>query len=109
MTFFKTAYFDIKNFLYLDWKKLLAIPIGFLVICFAFYMRYAKNQMGSFGDIWLYIFGGIKEYTYDQSFKFPVIWTTVLLYLFYITLYYPYNDLLGYGQNVLIRSRNRFN
>lgn len=109
MMFFKLAYFDIKNSFNLEWKKFLVVPIGFLTVCFPFYLRYAKIGAVGFGDFWLYMFGGIKEYTYDDAFKFPVIWTVVLLYLFYITLYYPYNDLLGYGQNVLIRSGSRFN
>lgn len=116
MMFFKTTYFDIKNFLRQEWKKLLVVPLGFLLLCFTFYLKYVKNTMpqnisGSFGDYWLYIFGGMKEYIPSplESFKFPVFWMVLFLYLFYVTLYYPYNDLLGYGQNVLVRSRGRFN
>lgn len=115
MMFFKTCYFDIKNFLWQEWKKLLVIPIGFLLICFTFYLRYVYSSQqcvsGSLGDYWLYIFGGMKEYIPSklESFKFPVFWIIVFLYMFYVTLYYPYNDLLGYGQNVLVRSRSRFN
>lgn len=114
MMFFKLAYYDLKNALLQEWKKLLIVPFGFFVICFTFYLSYvhnasSQNAVGTFGDFWLYIFGGMKEYAPSptESFKFPVIWTIVMLYLFYITLYYPYNDLLGYGQNVLTRSRGR--
>ena len=108
MMFFRTAYFDVKNSFNLEWKKLLVVPIGFLTVCFPFYLRYAKKGVGTFGDFWLYIFGGMRACVRGEAFEFPVIWTVVFLYLFYITLYYPYNDLLGFGLNVLVRSGSRF-
>lgn len=114
--FFKLVYYDIKNAFLQEWKKLLVVPVGFAVICVAFYAAYVTKDngiRGTFGDFWLYIFGGMKEYIFDsndkKAFTFPVVWTIVFLFMLYITLYYPYNDLLGYGQNVLTRSGGRLN
>lgn len=59
--------------------------------------------------IFFYIYGGMKEYipSRTQPFQFPTKWMFVLAYILYLTLYYPYDDLMGYGQNVLIRSGGR--
>lgn len=112
MMFFKLAFYDIKNALLQEWKKLLFFPVGIAAICIAFYATYAAELdtiKGTFGDYWLYIFGGMKECKPGNAFAYPAVWTIVVLYLLYITLYYPYNDLLGYGQNVLTRSHGRMN
>lgn len=117
MKFFRLAYYDVRNFLFGEWKKLLVIFSGFFVICLTFCLKEAsilsgENSVGTFGDYWLYIFGGFPKVTEDSAIKIKnlkmlAMWLAVLLYLFYTTLYYPFNDLTGYGQNVLTRSRGR--
>ena len=42
-----------------------------------------------------------------EPFKFPVSWAITLLLLAYITLGYPYRDLMEFGQKVLVAGRSR--
>jgi hypothetical protein len=113
MTFIKLAYYDLKNGFLQEYKKFLLVPAAFSVFCFTLYFSHVRRMgtgtVGSLGDFLLYIFGGMKEYipSKTEAFRFPAIWILLLLFLAYITLYYPYNDLMGYGQNVLVRSAGR--
>ena len=57
----------------------------------------------------MFIFNGMKEYIPggDESFAFPMMWMVIFVLLLFFTLYYPYNDIMGYGKNVLIASTSR--
>lgn len=108
--FFKLIYFDIKNGLLKEKIKIIFIPFIFIILCIVVYLTHSQyGEVNTFGEYWLYIVGGMKEYIPSkfESFKFPIIWFFIMIYLSYMTLYYPYNDLIGYGQNVLVRSSGR--
>lgn len=113
MMFFKLVFYDIKNGFIHEYKKIILIPVFFFILCCNFYFSYLNfadtSSIGSIGDFLLYIYGGMKEYipSRTQPFQFPTIWMFVLAYLLYFTLYYPYDDLMGYGQHILIRSGGR--
>ncbi len=63
----------------------------------------------TFGDYFLYIFGGMKEYipTPGEPFKIPYLWLLVHLGILYFTLHYMYDDLHGFGQQLILRSKSR--
>jgi hypothetical protein len=112
MTFIKLLCFDIKNSLLQEYKKLLLVPVIFTAFCLNLYLRHVKPGMAgaaTLGDFLLYIFGGMKEYAPSRTepFEFPALWISMFLFLLFITLRYPYDDLMGYGQNVLVRTRSR--
>lgn len=99
-----------------SWPKYVPVVLIFLIPAFqlASLMR-SEAALGhlaaSFttGDLVLYAFRGMEVYTPAQGtpFQVPVVWLIVNLYLAYIIGNYPVQDLLGYGQQLLLRSRRR--
>jgi len=75
-----------------------------------------KNIINSFeyfdytlGDCLLYIYGGKKEYIprIGEAFEIPYIWLVNHMILLYLTLYYMYKDLSGFGQHIIYRTGSR--
>ena len=60
-------------------------------------------------EIVMFIFNGMKEFVpgSEEPFSFPIMWMVIFVLLLFFTLYYPYNDIMGYGKNVLIASTSR--
>lgn len=63
----------------------------------------------TFGDCFVYAFAGMKEYLFMLGipFDFPALWTLVFLVAAYLTLNYPYRDLMGAGKHQLVESGSR--
>jgi len=112
MIFFKMLKHDLRNGLLKRWQGYGAALCFFLFLCVDFYFQIrhcAEINAGSFGDFLFYVFGGMKEYRPEmqEPFQFPAVWTLTLVLIFYITLYYPFHDLMGYGRGILLQSRSR--
>lgn len=64
------------------------------------------------GDYLVSLIGGCGKYTYvageaDNLFNVPVMWTILVLWILFSTLYYPFSDLNGIGKHLMIISGSR--
>lgn len=116
--FYKLLCYDIKNGFRSTGKRYLAAAVAFIImfacslIVINGYNVQAKPVVPvdvNLGNTLLYAFGGMDEYVPDGQtpFRIPAFWLLAYLLLAYITLYYPYDDLDEFGQNILVRSRGR--
>lgn len=104
----KCLKYDLKCGLVKDYKKYL-IAVGlFLVAAVDFYIKTDGIETTVF-DYYFYIFFGMEKYVSlpGSKFKFPALWMAVMMYSSYITLYYPYKDLNGYGKNIILFSQDK--
>lgn len=118
MTFIKAIKFDITHGFYEIWKIIIGAIFFLAFVVYEFVHRstvllHFDSEMGkcvqSLGDLALFIFGGMKEYIpspYDP-FPFPSLWLLLLIFPCFITLWYPYNNLHGIGQNILCKMKSR--
>ena len=89
----------------------------FLALVFAASFALASRAKGfdarqvpcGFGDLIANALAGMATFLPSprEPFKFPVSWAITLLLLAYITLGYPYRDLMGFGQKALVACRSR--
>lgn len=86
------AFIDLSNKIY-QWGAVGVLP----------------GNSASYGDYWLYHYGGMKEYIPGPSnpFMFPVMWIVLFLSISFIVLNYPFKDMQTVGQQILIRTRGR--
>lgn len=111
--FFKILKYDLKNTIIKKYKNYI---LTFFVFCWFLldaYMRILNFDISikdvTITEMVMFIFNGMKEYipSGDESFAFPMMWMVIFVLLLFFTLYYPYNDIMGYGKNVLIASTSR--
>lgn len=111
--FFKILKYDLKNTIIKKYKNYI---LTFFVFCWFLldaYMRIFYSDIPiknvTVTEIVMFIFNGMKEYIPggEESFAFPMMWMVIFVLLLFFTLYYPYNDIMGYGKNVLIASTSR--
>lgn len=106
--FYKCLKYDLKCGLLKEYKKYI-IAIGlFIIIGFDFFIKMSDIEITVL-DYLFYLFFGMEEYvpTPGNKFRFPALWVAVILYVSYITLYYPYKDLNGYGKNILLNTQSK--
>lgn len=106
--FYKCLKYDFKCGLLKEYKKYI-IAIGlFIIIGFDFFIKMNGIEITVL-DYFFYLFFGMEEYvpTPGNKFRFPALWVAVILYVSYITLYYPYKDLNGYGKNILLNTQSK--
>lgn len=118
MKYIKLLWFDIRNGVVRN-PMLCAVPVIIaLIACFDLTNRISSlnevyyfevQQKGSIADYIMYIYGGMDKYVPEPSnhFIFPVRWVVVFLSLSFITLNYPYKDMQGFGQQILVRTKGR--
>ncbi|MDE6835137.1 MAG: hypothetical protein K2J39_12965, partial [Ruminococcus sp.] len=113
MKFIKLINFDIKNGILRN--KYLFISVTVISILFITdhsvnMLRFRTDDIDcSYGDILMYIYGGMKKYvpSREDRFQFPAIWTVLFLTQLFGTLNYPYKDLKSYGNQILFRTGGR--
>ena len=106
--FYKCLKYDLKCGLLKEYKKYI-IAIGlFIIIGFDFFIKMNHIEI-TVPDYLFYLFFGMEEYVPSpgNKFRFPALWVAVILYVSYITLYYPYKDLNGYGKNILLNTQSK--
>lgn len=106
--FYKCLKYDLKCGLLKEYKKYI-IAIGlFIIIGFDFFIKMSDIEITVL-DYFFYLFFGMEEYVPSpgNKFRFPALWVAVILYVSYITLYYPYKDLNGYGKNILLNTQSK--
>ena len=117
MKIIKNLKFDIKHGIFGN-KALFICPMLIALITFADFalkvnqyhgMKLIDRNNVTYGDYWMYLYGGMKEYipSPDNPFQFPVLWMVTILTLFFILLNYPYKDMLTVGQQVIVKSKGR--
>ena len=111
--FFKILKYDLKNTIIKKYKNYI---LTFFVFCWFLldaYMRIFYSDIPiknvTVTEIVMFIFNGMKEFVpgSEEPFSFPIMWMVIFVLLLFFTLYYPYNDIMGYGKNVLIASTSR--
>lgn len=111
--FFKILKYDLKNTIIKKYKNYI---LTFFVFCWFLldaYMRILNSDISikdvTITEMVMFIFNGMKEYIPggEEAFAFPIMWMVIFVLLLFFTLYYPYNDIMGYGKNVLIASTSR--
>ena len=106
--FYKCLKYDLKCGLLKEYKKYI-VAIGlFIIIGFDFFIKMNDIEI-TVPDYLFYLFFGMEEYVPSpgNKFRFPALWVAVILYVSYITLYYPYKDLNGYGKNILLNTQSK--
>ena len=126
MMFINMVRCDLKNGLFKRWKVFLFVGLLFSFIAFFSKVDFdavlrmdpcpIKSDI-TLGDYFCYLIGGTSagnnfiEFYDDNglvnnmvSFNFPSIWALVFLVLLLVTLQYPYEDLMGFGKNVIVLS-----
>ncbi len=106
--FYKCLKYDLKCGLLKEYKKYI-VAIGlFIIIGFDFFIKMSDIEI-TVPDYFFYLFFGMEEYipSPGNKFRFPALWVAVILYVSYITLYYPYKDLNGYGKNILLNTQSK--
>jgi len=112
---------DIKMGVFSQWKKYIISSLIFVILCGQLFTQHKTilldparlrlNQIEpvlSFGDYFLFIFHGMKIFNpVDKDFQVNIFWVLVNIYLSYIVSFYPFKDLNGYGQLMLLRSHKR--
>ena len=63
----------------------------------------------SLGECMMYGIGGMAEYIPrpDNPFNFPVKWMLTYLSMSFITMYFQYNDIHGFGKYILLKGEKR--
>lgn len=106
--FYKCLKYDLKCGLLKEYKKYMVAIVLFIIIGIDFFIKMSDMEIMAL-DYFFYLFFGMEEYVPapGNKFRFPALWVAVVLYISYITLYYPYRDLNGYGKNILLSTQSK--
>lgn len=117
MRFIKNILFDIRNGITKHYMLFLC-PLVLTAFLAADCIKNIKafieintggNVENSFGNVWMYIYGGMEKYvsSVDNPFKFPIVWTTIFVFAALLVLIYPTKDMLGIGTHVVVSGGSR--
>lgn len=116
MRFIEDLAFDFRQGILRRGTLLLVPAVIAAVTFFGFYAkarRYLEQGMTQstvdYGDYWFFLYGGMCEYipSPDNPFQFPAVWILVFLVLPFVLLNYPFRDMYGVGQQILVCSGRR--
>lgn len=113
MRFLRLFKFDIRNGVVRFWYRYAIVLVFFVLSAVPlwsmseFYGMSAESL--TYGDYLVHAFAGMKEYVYDprNPFNFPALWMLAFLLVAYLTLSYPYGDLMGSGRHELVGAGSR--
>ncbi len=111
---------DLRMGILAGWPKYLLAAAIFLVCCadlFFNHINFPYSDLPPYdiepfltcGDYLFFMFRGMKPYTANANEIFIVnaYWVLIHLYLAFIVSFYPFRDLNGYGQLMLLQSKKR--
>lgn len=113
MRFSRLIKFDIRNGIIRFWYRYVIVIVFFMLSAVSLWSAgsaFGLNPASfSLGDYYVSAFLGMKEYFYNprDPFNFPALWMLLFLSVSYLTLNYPYHDLMGSGRHELIESADR--
>lgn len=114
MKFYKFIKYDITNGI---WRKAY-LYLSALIICLLFFADFYRRSSLGYTDgsesvtiinFLFYFFAGKEPFSPElgNAFVFPVVWLLIFLFSAYVTLDYPYRNLMGHGIQVIVRVKNR--
>ncbi len=112
---------DIRQGVVRRWRYFLIAAVIFALICGQLWQRhhglmqqedlarkYGVEAALSLGDYWCYLFQGTEIFVAgDPHFRVNMLWVLIPLYLAFAVGFYPFQDLTGYGQHLLLRAKSR--
>ena len=115
MKFIKFFHLDFRRGMHTVWRLYLCGTVLFSLLCLDFWNRsriFLELYPGtsrSLGDLALYIFGGMKKFipTPGAVFPFPTVWLLVMALACFSSLWYPLEDLYGFGKTLLTACQSR--
>lgn len=115
MKFIKFFHLDFRRGIHTVWKLYLCEAMLFALLCADFWNRsriFLDLYPGTFrslGDLALYIFGGMKKFIPAPGavFPFPTVWLLVMALACFSSLWYPLEDLYGFGKTLLTACQSR--
>lgn len=75
----------------------------------SYYSEYHAESTATITNFLFYFFQGKEPFTpeLDNKFTIPVMWLLIFLYAAYVTLEYPFHNLMEHGTQVIIRVRSK--
>ena len=114
MRFIRLVAMDIREGFAVLWRWY-AVSGVFFVLCIAsLYLQAAAPDFSgmrfTLGDYLVNDVAGMKQFIVldHEPFRFPVAWAVMFLLVAYVTLWYPYRDLMGSGKQVVIAGGSRW-
>ncbi len=115
MKFIKFFILDFRRGMHTVWRLYLCGVALFALLCLDFWNRsriFLELYPGtsrSLGDLALYIFGGMRKFIPNPSavFPFPTVWLLVMALACFSSLWYPLEDLYGFGKTLLTACQSR--
>ncbi|MDY2788985.1 MAG: hypothetical protein SOU05_06240 [Atopobium sp.] len=104
---------DLKEGLYQQRKYLVLVVIISLFFGITSYVDLALQKttaVFSVADLFVALFEGVQDYSQlaEHGSSFPFSWFLMMFLLSYITLWYPYKDIYGFGQHICMRLGTRW-
>ncbi|WP_418746906.1 hypothetical protein [Frisingicoccus sp.] len=114
--FFKFIKYDLYYGILLEWKKYAVFSIIIFLFCFKLILKHrniiifenlAENL--SIGDLFIYILKGMRPYhlSLTEIYVPEFTWIFMYIYIAFSLSFYPLKDLHGYGQLMLLQSKQR--
>ena len=104
---------DLRHGVIGQWKKYAIACAVIVFICFQYlpvleFAHQTGNVPLSFGDYLFYVLKGMAVIRPEEMDpEINVFWILYNFMIVFIVSYYPFKDLAGYGQQILLRSRKR--
>lgn len=108
---------DFINGILAAWKKYAVAALIFSILCGEVFSTILVTRTApsagslpdpTWGDYLFFIMKGMGPFNEkDTQFELNILWLAIYLFLAYIVSFYPFKDLHGYGQLMLIRSQKR--
>lgn len=112
MRFVRCFVFDVREGWAALWRWYIATAVLFSLLALSLHLESAGRMEGTFtlGDYLVSYMAGMKSYffSYEEPFRFPVAWGVLLMFAAYLTLWYPYHDLMGMGKQVMVSVGSRW-
>lgn len=117
MKFYKLVKYDVVNGIWHKFHNYLVVAVVCLGFFIDFYIKISYSTQNLIGgrqsititNFLFYFFQGKEPFMPNQEnkFIFPVVWILIFLYAAYITLEYPFRNLMEHGMQVIIRVKNK--
>lgn len=114
--FIKYIKYDLHHGLLMEWKKYIVFSAFILFLCLKFIIGHSSvlafedlEKSLSTGDLLSYILKGMQFYqpSLTEIYVPEFTWIFMYMYITFSVSYYPLKDLHGYGQLMLLQSKQR--
>lgn len=97
---------DLKDSARWGWWKLAVVVVTFALLCGALVSQSSVPSDRTWGDYIAYMLAGAYVPLPDSQtpYQFPAPWMLALLAIAFMTLGYPYENMIGVGKHVMLLS-----